>query len=497
MIHLASFLALALAQDAASVPAPQEEAPPEPRGLVARSPAACDGYTLFSPLSSKRVFLIGMDGEVVHEWQTEHTPTGAVYLLENGNLLRCAREGETPRFEGGGIGGRIEEIAWDGTVVWSYVLADDYQTQHHDIEPLPNGNLLLITWEHRYREDAIAAGRDPDRVHEPGMWPDAVLEIRPTRPGGGEVVWEWHVWDHLVQDLDPAQENHGVVADHPELLDVNFDHRGEPPATPEELERRAKLEEEMRALGYVGGEDEPEPPGGPPARAAGDLPDWLHTNAVDYHAGEDLIVLSSPNLSEILVIDHSTTSEQAAGRSGGKRGKGGQLLYRWGNPERYGCGGDGDRKLFYQHDPQWITDTKPGELRLLVFNNGQSRPGKEYSSVEELVLPYDPARGFLRDPGKPFGPAAPAWSYSDPGTFFSSFISGAQRLPNGNTLICSGAQGRVFEVTPGGEVVWDYENVHGGDAAPPAGGGSAPRFALFRATRIPRDHPGLRGKGLP
>lgn len=471
------------------------EAPaPEPRGLVARAEGACEGYTLFSPLNSKRVYLIGMNGEVAHEWRTEHTPTGAVYLLENGNLLRCAREEENPRFEGGGIGGRVEEIDWEGRVVWEYVLADDYQTQHHDIHPMPDGDVLLVAWEHRYREDAIAYGRDPEKIADKGMWPDALLEVRPTRPQGGEVVWEWHAWDHLAQDLDPERENHCDLSDRPELLDINFDVRNAPPLTPEEQEKRRALEEEMRALGYTGGGEEEAEPATP---QPGNLPDWLHTNGIDYQPAQDLIVFSVPNLSELFVIDHSTTTDQAAGHTGGRRGKGGDILYRWGNPQNYGCGSDADRRLYFQHHPQWIPGDRPGELRLLVFNNGQGRPDKEFSSVDELLLPFDPQRGFLREKGRGFGPEAPAWSYSDPERFYSSFISGAQRLSNGNTLICSGAQGRVFEVTRDGRVVWDYENPHGGDVAPPGNAGSAPRTALFRATRIPKDHPGLAGRNLP
>ncbi len=103
-------------------------------------------------------------------------------------------------------------------------------------------------------------------------------------------------------------------------------------------------------------------------------------------------------------------------------------------------------------------------------------------------------RGFTRDRGDAFGPEEATWSYSDPGTFYSSFISGAQRLPGGNTLICSGAQGRVFEVTPDGRIVWEYLNPHGGDAPPTGQSGGAPPKALFRAIRLAPDHPGLKGR---
>jgi hypothetical protein len=130
-------------------------------------------------------------------------------------------------------------------------------------------------------------------------------------------------------------------------------------------------------------------------------------------------------------------------------------------------------------------------MRVMLFNNGSERPGKEYSSVEEVVLPFDAQRGFTREPDHPFGPSAAAWSYSDPDNFYSGYISGAQRLPNGNTLICAGAPGRVFEITKENRVVWDFWNPLGGEITPAKQAGKAPPKALFRATRIARDDPAL------
>ena len=223
-------------------------------------------------------------------------------------------------------------------------------------------------------------------------------------------------------------------------------------------------------------------------------PDWLHTNAVAYQPEYDLIVLSSPHLCEILVIDHSTTSEEARIDSGGRYGKGGDLLYRWGNPRNYAAGADEDRRLFYQHNPTWVPGETEGELRLLVFNNGGGRPDGDYSSVDELTLPFDPKTGFAHEAGEPFGPHRLSWRYADKDNFYSSFISGAQRLANGNTLICSGAPGRVFEVTRAGEIVWEYRNPHGGDVAASAVAPNAPPKALFRATRIAKDDPAVAGR---
>ncbi len=464
-----------------------------------RTEDAQDGYTLVAPINSNLVYLVDMAGKVVHEWKTNLAPGEALYMLDDpphaGHLLRCGRLDNNPRFHGGGIGGSIQEIDWDGNVVWEYKLADEHRTAHHDVARMPSGNVLVIAWEHRSREEAIAHGRDPAHVGDEGFWPDAVFEIKPKEREGGDIVWEWHVWDHLIQDFDPKVQNFGSIPAHPELIDINVDHRDRPPMSDEERKKQEELERQMRGLGYVGGDDprdEPDPKDGKDKPN----PDWLHTNSIQYRPASDLILLSSPHLSEIFVIDHSTTTAQAAGHSGGHFGKGGDLLYRWGNPRNYGAGTDSDRTLFRQHDAQWLPGKTSGEVRVLVFNNGPGRPEDEYSSVDELILPFDAVKGFQREAGQPFGPAALAWTYSDPGTFYSPFISGAQRLRNGDTLICAGAQARIFEIQHEGWTVWDYDNPHGGEVPPTDQSGTAPPKALFRATRLYKDQPALAGRTL-
>jgi hypothetical protein len=462
------------------------------RGLILNTDQALAGYTLFSPLLSNNVYLINMEGEPVQTWKTDLAPGGAVYLLDNGHLLRGGRQEDNPRFRGGAIGGRIQEFDGEGNLVWDYFLGDGERTQHHDLEPLPNGNVLAIVWEYRSREDAIAAGRTPEAINDEGIWPCALLEIKPILPDGGEVVWEWHSWDHLVQDQYPDRENHGSIRDHPERIDINADHLGQSALTDEQREQHELLERQMQALGYAGGAEDVDDGGAGEGGNIGTLPDWLHTNSVAYHPEHDLIVLCTPRLSEIWVIDHSTTREEASGDTGGRFGRGGGILYRWGNPRIWDAGSEGERRLFGQHDARWIGGEKPGELRLLLFNNGIGRPSGKFSSVEELVLPFDPERGFLREEKEAFGPRGLAWSYVDEGRFYSPFISGAERLRNGNTLICQGTAGRIFEVTAEGKIVWEYRNEFGGDAKATSIAPDSPPTALFRASRIPEDAPVLR-----
>lgn len=464
----------------------------EPRGLRHKEEDAWDGYTLIAPLNGRDVYLVDLDGRVVHTWRTSHMPAGGAHLLPNGNLLRCARLESAPGVQRGGIGGLTQEIDWEGRVVWEWDLASEGYTQHHDLHPLANGHVLLVARQFHGHEDALAHGRDPRQRANAALWSDLVLEVEPVRPAGGRIVWKWDAWDHLVQDHDREGRGYGRLADHPGRIDVNADHRNQPRTeTEEKRRRREQLEAQMRAVGYAG-DDAPHDAQAPAANAgtavAGE--DWLHLNGIDHLPEHDLIVLSSRHLSEVFVIDHSTTTAEAATSQGGRFGRGGELLYRWGNPRSYGMGTPADQKLFLQHDVTWQRGPGPSDLRLLVFNNGPRGPGQDYSSVDEIALDFDPARGFARTPGKPFGPEAPAWSYSDPARFYSGFISGAQRLPNGHTLICEGAKGRVFEVRPDGHVVWDYWSPHDGSGAE----GVAPQAALFHATRIGKDHPALRGR---
>jgi hypothetical protein len=308
------------------------------------------------------------------------------------------------------------------------------------------------------------------------MWPDFVVEIDPIRPEDGEIIWEWHVWDHLIQDVDPKMDHFGSVAEDPGRIDINCDVVREMSA--EEIEQ-------LQALGYIDTDTSP----------ADMDPDWLHTNGIDYNPELDQIVLSVPRLSEVWIIDHSSTSDEAMGDEGGLTGTGGRLLFRWGNPGTYRAGESSDQALFFQHDSRWVPAGFPGAGHLMIFNNGGGRPDGDYSSILELKLPLTEDGNYQRSSGQPFGPQQPTWEYIDRDRFYSSFISGAQRLRNGNTLICQGASGRVFEVTPGGKIVWDFLHELGAEN-PTRDADGAPMQGLFRATRIPHDHPAVRGKTL-
>lgn len=465
-------------------------------GLHLNDPKAFQGYTLLAPMNSTKTYLIDMQGRVVHTWESDCTPALSAYLLENGHLLRPGALGRGPGGGAGGpppggpgqggpppggpggpqtfmpgAGGRVQEFTWEGELVWDYKLTRDNQSAHHDICRLPNGNVIVIAWDKKTAKEALAAGRRPELVGENSLMPDCLLEVRPTGKTTGEVVWEWHLWDHLVQDLDAAKPCYGKVSEHPELVNVNY---GEDVLAP--ILASKDGQDKLKGIGYVGGGN------APPGRGRMMGGDWTHFNAVAYNPELNQLVVSVHNFSEIWIIDHSTTMAEAASHQGGRSGKGGDLLYRWGNPRAYHAGEKKDQRLFAQHSAHWISRGLNGEGHLLVFNNGNGRPDGTYSTVDEVVLPVDAKGRYERKPDAPFGPDKAVWSYAaaKKSDLYSPLISGAQRLPNGGTLVCSGVNGTIMELSPQQEIVWKYVNPTKGGPGPGGmmpfrlGGGGGP-----------------------
>jgi len=465
------------------------------------SDSAWSGFTLVAPLDSKTVHLVDMSGTAVHSWKVGHKTGEAAYLTERGTLLKCQRGTNHPTFENtGGHGGLIEEFDRDGTRLWSFPWESEQGLSHHDIEELPNGNVLFIAWDRTTREVALAAGRDPELLEGEEFWAGAIYEVRPTRPVGGEVVWSWHAIDHVIQNRDPQLPNYAEPHDRPERIDINGDRDPAPPSE-EDLEAER---EEMEAMGYAGGEDEePEDEetedeeeaekAAQRARVKG--ADWMHTNGIDYNATLDQIVISVRRFDEIWIIDHAPTTAEAAGPKG-------DLLYRWGNPFAYGMGEWEQRQLLGQHNVQWIPEGQLGAGNLIVFNNG-ARP-REWSTADEWWAPRDVDGRYPREEGQPWGPTELQWRYEaeTPEDFYSGFISGVERQPNGNTLICAGAPGRVFEVTPAGEIVWDWRSPYRPEPEEAEESNRDFSTAMFRAPRYAADHPAIvalraRGAAIP
>ena len=404
-----------------------------PRGLRLSTPGAAQGYVYYTPLISSTTYLLETgSGDVVHTWESEYAPSGFVYLLDNGNLLRGARQPDVAVFGGGGQGGRLQELAWDGELVWDYEYASEDHLLHHDVAVLPNGNILAIAWEAKSLEEVQQMGIRPEMTPEGGLWPDMIVELEPQRPDGARIVWEWHMWDHMIQDHDAALSHYGDLSEHPELIDINGGSQPPDDIPEEDLAR-------YREIGHVPDDADHDPSA-----------DLMHTNAIAYNASLDQIALSMQTYSEIWIIDHSTTTEEARGHTGGRWGRGGDLLYRWGNPRVYGRGDETDQRLFGQHDVRWVPEGLPGAGNILVFSNNVTGPEGTHSAVLEIEAPTDGAGRYLLNEGEPFGPATPTWSYTapDPPSFLSPFISGAHRLPDGHTLITCRSAGPLLRGDP-------------------------------------------------
>ena len=385
-------------------------------GTVFIDEGVFDAYTLIS--SNNKAYLFNNCGQVINEWTSSYTPGNSVYLLPNGNLLRAGRVNDVPStLTFGGQGGVVELYNWEGDLLWSYLhISNDFR-QHHDVYPMPNGNVLILAATVMSSAEALAAGRDPNNMNDLVLYNERIFEVEPVGTNDVNVVWEWNVKDHLIQDFDTTKNNFGDVSMNPGRLDINF-------------------------LNGRSGEA-----------------NWLHFNSIQYNNSLDQIVISSRNLSEFYIIDHSTTIEESASNTGGTYGNGGDFLYRWGNPIAYRQGTVADQILFGQHYPHYIEDGLIDAGKILVFNNGNGRI-PEFSNVAIIEPPTITPGVYDYAPNTAFGPLAAEYSYSDlsstPSEFFSPILSSAQRLPNGNTLICEGRSGEIFEIDSNDNLVWKY-----------------------------------------
>ena len=397
-----------------------------------------DGMTIYSRTSgngSLVTHLVNNDMGTINSWNHTNGAASMPYLLKDSTLLYPYRV-SNPSMNSGGVGGGISKYSWNGDLLWSYEFANNIYQHHHDVEPLPNGNILIIVWERKTNAQSIAAGRESLNNSLNEIWSEAVLELEPIGSNDVNIVWEWHLWDHLIQDHDPNADNYGVINEHPELQDVNYGNAGSNQG-----------------------------PGGPNG-------DWKHFNAIAYNEDLDQIALSSRSHDEIYIIDHSTTTIEASGHSGGNSGMGGDYLFRWGNPQAYQRGINSDHLLGDQHGVNWVPEGYPGEGNLIIFNNNYSNNN---SAVFEIIPPLNNNGTYDIEESQPYAPNGPIWMHT--GGFHTQMQGGAFRLPNGNTLITDCDDSYIFEVTNDNEVVWSYNN----------GGGQS---FIARAQKYPLDYLG-------
>ena len=433
---------------------------------------AYEGYTMFGS-----GVLIDMEGNFINKWP------GLGYILENGN-----------------VAARTTEYDWDGNVVWRWDEKRENYHPHHDSVKAYNPKhstptYIMIMNKDLTHEQAIAAGADPKNANKgkggrfEGCQMDAMVEVDMN----GNIVWEWWFFDHIVQDRFPSKNNYvgrgKTLADYPGKLDINWGYQ---------LDR-----------------------------------DWMHCNSIDYNPELDQVVINSVH-GEFFVIDHGATFvpgdpkksiELAASDAG-------DFLYRWGDPAKYGQGekpyfnedwlhiDTGTRQIGACHDIQWIKPGNPGAGNFLIFNNADQVYQSSVQSELIEINPFLDANG--RNTGQYVNPPDAGydrvradyknthqhprllskqivWSWKPAGTsgFFSNHGSGTMRLPNGNTLGCGQAEGHLIEVTPEGEIVWEYINpITASGVKKIITGADYNRNGSFRAMRYGPDYPGFKGKNM-
>lgn len=378
---------------------------------------AFEGYTVYTPNKQSTTFLIDNCGQIVHQW-TDNPMAGIgadQYILKDGSLLIAKFDIDItsePSIGAGGSGGIIEIRSWENDLKWRYIIRDSLQMQHHDIHMMDNGNILAIAYDRHFLEDIVSMGFDTSIHNQTELWPDKIIEIDTS---SNEIVWEWRAWDHMIQDQDNAKPNFGVVRDNPQLIDINYQEFS------------------------VGRQD------------------WMHSNSIDYNETLDQILISVRNFQEVWIIDHSTTSEEAATHIGGNFNSGGDLLYRWGNDNAFKQGEVDNRNFFYQHDAAWLDEPFHSSSEYFnmvsVYNNFID---SEYS-LGAIINPSLSNNKYEKEVGV-YLPNNIYHTVSHPDTAMqrSSAASNFQLLPNGNFLLHAGRQGRTMELTPDETPVWEY-----------------------------------------
>ena len=385
-----------------------------------------NGYALYNLQNQNTTYLIDKNGNIAHTWSCSAACNYTVKLKPNGNIVRGTKNSSN-QLNGAAVGGKVQELDGSANVVWEYTYSNADHCSHHDLEILPNGNVILIAWEVKTQAELTQAGRTGVTAE---MWPTHFIELEQSG-STATIVWEWHIWDHMIQDADGSKDNFGVVENHPELMDINA---------------------------VSGGGGGPGP--------GGNSGDWFHANGVGYNEALDQIAFTARYANEVFIIDHSTTTAEAASHSGGNSGQGGDFLYRWGHPANYGSTA-AQTVPAAVHDPRWIEDDgRPNAGMLQIFNN---EGGSGNSSAIDAIT--TPASGFMYTyGGSSYAPSTYDWRHD---CVVSNDGQGSSKtMSNGNVFV-NVSQQYMYEADQNGNVIWQY------NASP------------TKAFRYECDHPGI------
>ena len=354
------------------------------------------GYVFMMENGQKNAYLVNHEGEKLKEWAFEERFGNDIEITPSGDLLACFKSSD-PIITFGGFGGVVSLMDYTGKELWRYEVNTENEIAHHDATQLPNGHVMIMVWERITELQLETAGQFPG--HD--IFLEKLIEVNPQT---NEIVWQWRSWDHMVQNTAADNDLYGQLSDFPNKIDLNHS----------DLENG----------------------------------DWMHANGIFYDAATDLVYMSVNFYSEVWVIDHSTSSEEAKTSQGGNYNRGGDLVYRFGNPSLFE-NTIAPQFLFNNHHPSIVPNNYPGNGNFLIYNNGSNL---EQSIAYELVLP-----AFSTNSMQNYIAPVKQWSFTNIDMYFDK-ISGLQRLPNGNTLICEGDYG-YWEVSVQGEVVWKYDGL--------------------------------------
>ncbi|MEI7731849.1 MAG: aryl-sulfate sulfotransferase [Verrucomicrobiota bacterium] len=444
---------------------------------------AYPGYTWFGVRGI--TYLVDMEGRVVHTWPIGTNP----HVLTNGNVLDAGKD-DPSSF------GSLSEVDWNGSNVWTYTESRTNYLMHHDFTRIFNPKLnafttLYIANKTVSSNQCIAAGADPANGRNyTNAQMDAIVEVDMS----GNIVWEWWFFDHMVQDFDTNKLNWvgtgKTIADYPGRLNINI-------------------------------------PGLPVQR------DWLHCNSIDYNQSLDQILINSVR-GEFYIIDHGNTFTvgNPSNSIALAASTNGDFLYRFGDPARYNQGNPpsiltnwtvsttGNKQIGGAHHASWIPSGFPGAGHLLIFNNAQNLFEHTQGSYAFEINPFLNAlsnivAAYVNPPVAGYNTWQPpvattglnpklmsrqiAWNYSPKAShaMFSHIGGSVQRLPNGNTLICSDTEGHIIEVTSAGDAVWEYINPVTTDGILKFKRDNWPMYnSIFRAFRIGTNDPVVAGRTL-
>ena len=373
-------------------------------------------YFILNPISGRETYLLDNCGYIYKEWKSDYSPGLTAHVGSNGDLYRSGKI-LSDDFAFGGVGGIIEKYSWSGELIWTFELHSDKHHLHHDFEVLGTGNLLVIAWEFISNEKLSTLGRitTDDSV---GLYSEVVYEIDPNN--NFNITWEWHAIDHTVQELYPELQNFGSIANNPERLNINLNNQD-----------HSKSE------------------------------DWLHINSIDYNSELDQILLSCNSLDEIIIVDHSTTISESSSSDGGNSMQGGDILYRWGNPQNYTRDSSHIRSLSKQHDAEWVIQNEQQLNSIILFNNVlRTTQGKNYSTIYEIQLSKKGTYNYHYLGNETLQANDIVYTYNEDATedFYSKRMSGVTRMDNGNVVICESDNGRIFELNENNEIIWEYIN---------------------------------------